>query len=495
MNICIYKSIHLCRKSAYCLFTFITIMMVFDSGSCLLQAVLLLLVIISPRNEVSCGHIVETLPGFDGQLPFKLETGYIGVEGSEMFYYFIESETNPKEDPLMLWFSGGPGCSAFNGLIYQIGPIAFNIADYDGGLPKLQHVEYSWTKTTSILFVDSPVGTGFSYATDAADYYTSDSKWAAQNYLFLKKWLIEHPQFLKVQLFIGADSYAGVPTPIIVQAVLDGNKAGDGPYLNIKGYVLGCPRTDEYINDNSKIKFCHRLGLISDELYEAAKKSCNGNYFHQEDSSNVECTELVHLIHPLIEDINTYDILEPKCAWSLPDQNGESNRRSLQESSGNFLLSPPKIPDFWCHNFNYALSYIWANDFRVQKSLHVREGTIQEWKRCNNLQYTYDVTSVLGYHRNLTNTDLEALIYSGDHDLTVPHVGTQDWINLLNLTIDINWRPWFLNGEVAGYMIKYEENWFSLTYATIKGAGHSPQEYKRRESFEMFQRWIHWYPL
>ncbi|GAB4838355.1 hypothetical protein Ancab_027889 [Ancistrocladus abbreviatus] len=464
-------------------------------GSTRMTALLLLIFVIFYKDEVFCGTIVKTLPGFDGELPFKLETGYVTVEGSELFYYFIESERNPKEDPLMMWFSGGPGCSAFNGLIYQIGPIAFNITDYEGGLPKLQHVEYSWTKTTSILFVDSPVGTGFSYATNPADYYTCDSKWAAHNYVFLKKWLVEHPSYLKVQLFIGADSYAGVPAPIIVQDILDGNKAGDKPKLNIKGYILGCPRTDEYINDNSKIKFCHRLGLISDELYEAAKKSCDGNYFHQKDSSNAKCTENVNLIYPLIKDLNTYDILEPKCAWSSPDQT-EQNQRSLQESSGDFVLSPPKIPDMWCHNFNYALSYIWANDFRVQKALNVREGTIQEWKRCNNsIKYTYDVTSVLGYHRNLTHTSLEALIYSGDHDFTVPHVGTQDWINLLNLTIEMNWRPWFIDGEVAGYTIRYEQDWFRLTYATIKGAGHSPQEYKRRESFDMFQRWIHWYPL
>ncbi|GAB2292106.1 hypothetical protein Dimus_026358 [Dionaea muscipula] len=415
-----------------------------------------------------------------------------------MFYYFLESEGNPKEDPLMMWFSGGPGCSAFVGLIYEIGPLAFNITAYEGGLPKLQYVEASWTKSASILFVDSPVGSGFSYATDPAEYNTSDSKWATQNYHFLKNWLIEHPQYLKLQLFIGADSYAGVPTPIIVQNILDGNKAGDYPYMNLKGYILGCPRTDEFINDNSKIKFCHRIGLISDELYEAALKSCDGNYFHQKDLSNAECIETVNLIHPLIKDINTYSILEPTCIWSSPHQSDPgSDRRSLaDESPENFLLSPPKIPDFWCHNFNYALSYVWANDIRVQKALHVREGKIQEWVRCNNtMEYTYDVLSVLGYHQNLTNTNLYALVYNGDHDLTVPHIGTQDWINLLNMTIDKNWSPWFVNGEVAGYTMVYQHNWFSLTYATFKGAGHSPQEYKRYEGYEMFRRWIHWYPL
>lgn len=49
---------------------------------------------------------------------------YVGVGESDqdqLFYYFVQSDTNPQEDPLVLWLTGGPGCSAWSGLVYEIG--------------------------------------------------------------------------------------------------------------------------------------------------------------------------------------------------------------------------------------------------------------------------------------------------------------------------------------------------------------------------------------
>ncbi|KAI7727936.1 hypothetical protein M8C21_018558, partial [Ambrosia artemisiifolia] len=148
--------------------------------------------------------LVKTLPGLSGDLPFKLETGYIAVGESDdvqLFYYFIESEGNPKDDPIVFWFTGGPGCSGLSGLLYEIGPIAINYANSTFEKPTLEINPYSWTKVASIIFVDQPAGTGFAYAKTPEAYITNDTLSTLLAYNFIKKWLVDHPKFLNNPLY------------------------------------------------------------------------------------------------------------------------------------------------------------------------------------------------------------------------------------------------------------------------------------------------------
>ncbi|KAL9450210.1 hypothetical protein AB3S75_012024 [Citrus x aurantiifolia] len=182
-----------------------------------------LLLLLQLCMQPAASHSTVTfLPGFHGPLPFELETGYVGVgesEEAQLFYYFVKSEKNPKEDPLLLWLTGGPGCSAFSGLAYEIGPVNFNTVEYNGSLPTLRLNPYSWTKEASILFVDSPVGTGFSYARTPHASQTGDFKQVHHLDQFLRKWLMDHPEFISNPFYVGGDSYSGITVPALVQRI------------------------------------------------------------------------------------------------------------------------------------------------------------------------------------------------------------------------------------------------------------------------------------
>ncbi|CAI9786811.1 unnamed protein product [Fraxinus pennsylvanica] len=462
-----------------------------------LQAFLLLLLF----NYGASQSIVKTLPGYSGTLPFKLETGYIGVgknDEVQLFYYFTESQNNPSTDPLFFWFTGGPGCTGLSSLIYEIGPFTFDVANFDGSLPSILLNPYSWTKVASIIFLDLPVGTGFSYAKTSQGYVSSDTKSVKDSYTFLRKWLLNHPMFIKNPLYVAGESYGGKLIPMVALEILRGNEAGLQPPMSLQGYIMGNGETILTNDYNSRIPYLHRMALISDQYFESAKTSCNEKYYNR-DPNNLQCLHAFQQIEKCIENINLVHILEPNCEKfksSKPDDFGRRRSLSEDDSIGHLMLPASGQDQQWCREHNYIPCGVWANDPTVQEALHIRTGTITDWSRCNlNISYDRNVDNVLQYHEFFSKKGYEVLIFSGDHDLACPYVGTLEWISMLNLTVEDNWRPWNVDGQVAGYTEKYKKKDFNLTFATVKGAGHTCAEYKPKECLAMLQRWISRRPL
>ncbi|KAL3730232.1 hypothetical protein ACJRO7_027268 [Eucalyptus globulus] len=321
--------------------------------------------------------VVKSLPGLPGDLPFHLETGYIGageLDDVQLFYYFVESGRSPRDDPLVLWLTGGPGCSALSGLIYEIGPFTFNYEKSSRFRPALKLNDYSWTKVANIIFLDQPVGTGFSYANNWESYNIDDNISVAESYEFLRKWLKLHPQFLSNPLYIAGDSYSGVIVPRVALEVDKGNEVGLEPKMNLEGYVLGNPLTSYDSDLNSRVPFAHLKGLISNELYESAKTDCNSEYINVNES-NADCVDDLKVVNLCVENIRTANILEPNCVPQSP-KSTVSDRWDptlINRDPSPLLLPTERASRVWCREYNYLYSYIWASDRAVQDALHIRE--------------------------------------------------------------------------------------------------------------------------
>lgn len=408
---------------------------------------------------------------------------YVGVgeeEDVQVFYYLVESENNPNEDPLMLWLTGGPGCSALSGLVFEIGPFGFIKEEYNGSLPNLILRPYSWTKVSNIIFVDLPVFTGFTYATTKSGSKRSDLITVQQAHQFLRKWLLDHPKFQSNEVYIGGDSYSGIPVPAIVQEIAQGNEKGVQPWINLQGYLLGNPLTTRKEN-NYQIPFAHGMGIISDELYDSLQENCNGDYADT-NTKNILCSKDIKSFHKITSELNDGHILKPLCEWR-----DDKDKFLIKKYSSNFRATNFKLPEFYCVTYSYFLSGFWANDDNVRKALHIRKDSIEKWYRCNlDIPYKTDIFSSYIYHVNLSRKGIRSLIYSGDHDLKIPFFGTIAWIKSLNYSIVDDWRPWHINDQVAGYTRSYSNQ---MTFATVKGGGHTA-EYRPKESFEMYRRWI-----
>ena len=70
-----------------------------------------------------------------------------------LFYWVVHSERGVERDPVVLWLTGGPGCSSLDALIYEHGPFKFSYRGDVGTCRKPWH-------NTAALCVDANTANG-----------------------------------------------------------------------------------------------------------------------------------------------------------------------------------------------------------------------------------------------------------------------------------------------------------------------------------------------
>jgi len=167
----------------------------------------------------------------------NFKSGYINVnqqEDANLFYYFVPSQSNPATDPIILWLQGGPGCSSLFGAWVEMGPFIIQPSG------QFKANQFTWNKNASMLFIDSPVGTGFSTVKNQ-DYPTDEATIANDLYTFLQSFLFTlNPQLSKNPFYVFGESYGGKYVPWLAHTILTNNgnpKAGQP--INLKAIGIG----------------------------------------------------------------------------------------------------------------------------------------------------------------------------------------------------------------------------------------------------------------
>lgn len=187
---------------------------------------------------------VTSLPGWDGALPSRQFSGYLGVgKHKQLHYWLVEAESGAGAAPLVLWLNGGPGCSSLDGFIYEHGPFRTDPADPT----KLVKFPQTWAKVANMLYLEAPAGVGFSYSTDPAcdatptcsDYKTDDDQTAKDSAEALQAFFVKFPRLAKGPLFITGESYAGVYVPTLAEAILSLVDQGAWKGAALTGLAVG----------------------------------------------------------------------------------------------------------------------------------------------------------------------------------------------------------------------------------------------------------------
>uniref|UniRef100_A0A8D1I3F5 Carboxypeptidase n=1 Tax=Sus scrofa TaxID=9823 RepID=A0A8D1I3F5_PIG len=129
---------------------------------------------------------------------------YVTVRKDAHMFWWLYYATNPcknfTELPLVMWLQGGPGGSSTGfGNFEEIGPL-----DSD-----LKPRRTTWLQAASLLFVDNPVGTGFSYVNRSNAYAKDLATVASDMMVLLKTFFDRHKEFQTIPFYIFSESYGG----------------------------------------------------------------------------------------------------------------------------------------------------------------------------------------------------------------------------------------------------------------------------------------------
>ncbi|KAG4428662.1 hypothetical protein IFR05_015850 [Cadophora sp. M221] len=164
---------------------------------------------------------------YAGLMPISKEAN----ESSQFYFWFFPSENPAASDEILIWLNGGPGCSSLEGLLQENGPFLWQY-----GTLKPVSNPYTWVNLTNVVWVEQPIGTGFSQGTPTA---TDETQVAAQ---FLGFWenFVDTFALRGRKVYITGESYAGMFVPFISDAMLNKN---DTTYFNLEATMLYDPAT------------------------------------------------------------------------------------------------------------------------------------------------------------------------------------------------------------------------------------------------------------
>jgi cathepsin A (carboxypeptidase C) len=161
--------------------------------------------------EVSPTGLCDSVQQYSGY--FKLNTG---KRPKNYFYWFFESRNAPKTDPVVMWMTGGPGCSSEVALFGENGPCAVNANGTN-----TTNNPYSWNTQANLLYIDQPAGTGFSYGT-GQDH--DEDGVAVDMYDFLQQFMKAHSQYAALDFYAVGESYAGHYVPAVTHEIWKNNQ-------------------------------------------------------------------------------------------------------------------------------------------------------------------------------------------------------------------------------------------------------------------------------
>ncbi|KAF9465808.1 serine carboxypeptidase [Collybia nuda] len=384
-------------------------------------------------------------------------SGYGDITATEsIWFWFFESRKNPDTAPLALWFNGGPGSSSMIGLIQEHGPCRIT-----NDSSSVAHNPFSWNNEANVLYIDQPVGVGFSHG----DLKVGTSQQAAADVWSFMQIFFKDSRFAKYQksdLAIWTESYGGHYGPTFAAHFLAQNAAiaagtvsgltlnlkvlgvGDGltdPLLQYPGYIAYAASNPYHPLVSSSVISRANSSWTSSTGCRAQITSCNNG------GSNSVCSKAQsfcnnNILSPLAGDFDVYYV---------PTRNPDPY--------------PPDITDY----LNSVASKIGAESTWqfTNRGVYNNFAATGDWMRNSRP----DLETVI-------NAGVRTIVFDGDADYILNFNGVEAMVDALNTKFTTTYhQQQFTPYTVAGQATGQFKNAGTFSYVRIYGAGHEVPAY------------------
>ncbi|XP_025089879.1 probable serine carboxypeptidase CPVL [Pomacea canaliculata] len=400
---------------------------------------------------------VRCLPGAD----LESYSGFISVDkpecGSNLFFWFFPAQERPKDAPLVLWLNGGPGRSSMYGAMFEHGPYQLTNPVSDSVVRR----NVTWVKSFSMLYVDNPVGAGFSHTNSCYSRTLNES--TASLYSFLQQFMLLFPQYSKNDFYIGGQSYAGKYVPALGYYIHHQMDSNDKPRMRLKGIFVGSGYCDPEKMLTQLPETLYTIGVYTDfdrrrhiQRVMDGWSSPDHNPYHSTDSP------FSTLLEYYLSMDHTFK------AFSYYDQRLDSSQEVSRDPALKAFLNKASVKNALHAGGNV---FIFEPPFNHYATLEAIQGVRSE------MAFLMDHYKVLHYTGNMDiiiNVRMtEAFL------MATPWSGQADYNNSQRY-------PWGYNGRLAGFYTQVR----NFTRVIIRNAGHDAPADQPEWTLDMMQRFI-----
>ncbi|XP_053700123.1 probable serine carboxypeptidase CPVL [Synchiropus splendidus] len=406
--------------------------------------------------------LVGELPGAN----VKSYSGYLTVNkkyNSNLFFWFFPA-LKPIEDkaPVLLWLQGGPGGTSMFGLFVEHGPYVV-FKNMTVGLR-----EYAWTDRYSVLYIDNPVGTGFSFTDDDRGFARDQDDVGRDLYSALTQFFQLFPEYQANEFYATGESYAGKYVPAISYYIHKNNPTAKLK-INLKGMAIGDGLCDPELMLGGYGEFMYQAGMIDENQKQ---------YVEQQTDLGVKLIQQ----QKWVEAFEVFD--------SLLNGDVEPYPSFFQNTTG-------------CTNYFNYMTCLEPEDQEyfsllvtlpaVRAAIHVGNLTFHDGSQVEKHLLQDVMKSIKPWLGELMD-HYRVLIYSGQLDVIVAAPLTERFLPTVNWTgaeeyktaPRFHWKVQPSDSEVAGYVRQVRE----FYQVIIRGGGHILPYDQPARSFDMIDRFL-----